>query len=273
MSRFKDTAQHVMLRTPNQIYIAPSQALCGYVAHYTISFAGNNAVPDSLTLIPDASGCLIFTYDGYSLTSTLWGATTKTYIVKNDVNSCPMRLFIEFLPGGLFSLTGIKQTDLTDLQMPIWQIDSRLHTFVANAFESAKNLSSFIDMLNLILLSYMQNRVLPQVLVSAIANINQYEGCLSVKQLANMEFYSDRHLNRLFNDYLGINVKTFSKIVRINHVLKKLSGGHYPTVDIAQTAEFYDQAHFIHTFKSICGITPKKYLESMSEFYNEPFKF
>lgn len=273
ISKFKDTAQQVMLRTENQIYIAPGQALRGYVAHYTISFANNNIVPDSLTLIPDASGCLVFTYDGSSFTSKLWGATTKTFIVKNDVNDCPMRLFIEFLPGGLFYLTGIKQTDLTDLQMPIWQINSRLHLLVTDAFESAKNLSSFIDMLNLILLSYMQNRILPQVLFSAIENIKRYKGCLSVKELANMEFYSDRHLSRLFNDYLGINVKTFSNIVRINHVLQKMSDGDHLLADIAQTSEFYDQAHFIHTFKSICGAAPKEYFENMSEFYNEPFKF
>ena len=262
-----------MLRTQNQIYIAPSQALRGYVAHYTISFANNTILPDTLTLIPDASGCLIFTYDGSSFTSKLWGATTKIFVVKNDVNDCPMRLFIEFLPGGLFYLTGIKQTDLTNLQLPVCQISRHLHSLVAAAFEKAKNLSNFIDSLNLILLSYMPNRILPQVLFSVIENIKRYKGCLAVKELANIEFYSNKHLNRLFNDYLGINVKTYSNIVRINYVLQKMSNGHHLPVDIAQTAEFYDQAHFIHTFKSICGTTPKKYLENMSEFYNEPFKF
>ncbi|MFZ5643511.1 MAG: helix-turn-helix domain-containing protein [Bacillota bacterium] len=272
ISKFKDTAQQILLRTQNQIYIEPSQALRECVAHYTISFANDNNVPDSLTLIPDASGCLVFTYDGFSLTSLLWGATTKTFTIKNDVNNCPMRLFIEFLPGGLFYLTGIKQTDLTDLQIPVWQINARLHSLIADAFESAKNLSNFIDMLNLILLSFMQKRNLPQVLFSAMENIRSHKGFLSVKELANMEFYSDRHLSRLFNDYLGMSVKTFSNIVRINHVLKIINEGHHLPVDFAQTPGFYDQAHFIHTFKAICGVTPKKYLDKMSEFYNEPFK-
>jgi len=147
------------------------------------------------------------------------------------------------------------------------------NSLVADAFESAKDISGFIGMLDLILLSYMKDRTLPQVLLSAIENIKRYKGCLSVKELADIEFYSHRHLNRLFTDYLGTNVKTFLNIVRINFMLQKMNNGRHRPVDIAQTVGFYDQAHFIRTFKSICGTTPKKYFENMSEFYNEPFKF
>lgn len=273
IAKFKGTVQQVMLSTKSQIYIEPCPALRRYIAHYTVSYAKDSIIPDSLTLIPDASGCLIFTYDGASLTSKLWGATTKTVIVENNANNCPMRLFIEFLPGGLFCITGIKQTDLTDLQLPIGQVNDRLHTLVAAAFERAESLASFIDMLNSIFLSFIKNRTIPQALCSAIDNINRFKGCLAVKELADREFYSERHLNRIFNECLGMNVKTFSAIVRINYLLPKMNDGLNRPVDIAQYAGFYDQAHFIHAFKSICGTTPKKYFENMSEFYNEPFKF
>ena len=272
ISKFKAAAEQVMLSTQNQIYIAPSQELSVYVAKYTISFVCNNIGPATITLIPDASGCLIFTYDGSSFTSLLWGTTTKTFIVKNDMNDYPMKLFIELLPSGLFFLTGIKQTEFTNLQMPLGQVNSRLHSLVSDAFESAENLNDFIEKLNRILLSYIQSRTLPQALFSALENIKRYKGCLSVKELAEMEFYSDRHLNRLFNDYLGTNIKTFSNIVRIHHVLQRMSCGKHLPADIAQVSGFYDQAHFIHTFKAICGTTPKKYFANMSEFYNEPCK-
>ncbi len=36
---------------------------------------------------------------------------------------------------------------------------------------------------------------------------------------------------------------------------------------------FYDMPHFIHEFKSICGITPQKYQDNMSDFYSEIAKF
>jgi len=272
ISKLKDIEQQVILNSQNQIYIAPSQALRGYVAKYTISFGSNSIVSDMMTLIPDASGCLIFTFDGSSVTSLLWGVTTKTFTVENNMNYYPIQLYIELLPGGLFYLTGIKQTELTNLQMPLQQINSRLHSLVSDAFESEESLNCFIEKLNSILLTFIQKRTLPQVLFSALENVKRYNGCLSVRELAKMEFYSDRHLNRLFNDYLGTNIKTFSSIIRINQVLQKMSDVSHLPVDIAQTSGFYDQAHFIHNFKAICGETPKKYLENMSELYNESFK-
>lgn len=261
----------VMLRTQNQVYISPSQLLRKYIAHYTISWPSANVGPDKLVLIPDASGCLIFTDDGKSVNSKLWGATTKAITVDNDVNRYPFRLFIEFRPGGLFSLTGTSQTELTDLQTPL--PDRQLHSFIVEAYEKARDLSSFISRLNGILLSRIEQRMIPPAIDSAIETIRLHKGCISVKELATKEFYSSRHLNRLFTDYLGTNIKTYTTIVRINSVLQLMKGRQFSSGEFAHMAEFYDQSHFINAFRTICGATPKKYFENMSDFYNEPFKF
>ena len=42
---------------------------------------------------------------------------------------------------------------------------------------------------------------------------------------------------------------------------------------LAQEAGFYDQSHFIHDFSHICGVAPGAYLQNLSAFYNEIFKF
>lgn len=263
--------QTIMLRTQNQMYILPSQPLSQYIAHYTVSWPGANSVPDKLVLIPDASGCLIFTDNGSSVTSKLWGATTKAITVENDVNRYPFRLFIEFRPGGLFSLMGKNQAELTDLQIPL--PDKQLHSIVTEAYERAMNLSSFIARLNGILLSFIEKKMIPPAVHSAIETIRLRKGCISVKELEATEFYSSRHLNRLFTDYLGINVKIYTTIVRINSVLKLMKDRQLSSGEIAHVAEFYDQAHFINAFRTICGATPTKYFANMSDFYNEPFKF
>lgn len=266
----------VMLRTATQIYLAPNPLLRGYVAHYTISFANNSIGPENLTLIPDASGCAIFSYDGSIFTSMLWGATTKTVIVKNDVNEYPFRLFIEFLQGGLFCFTKLHQAELTDRQIPLTDIDNQLHSQIAEAFERATDLRHFIAQLDSILLSMISNkpkRTLPPAILSALDTITRRKGCLSLKDLASSEYYSSKQLNRLFNAYLGTSVKKFSTIFRLNYVLQQMKEGRHTSLDIAQSADFYDQAHFIHSFKAFCGTTPQKYIESMSTFYNEPFKF
>ncbi|SET61386.1 AraC-type DNA-binding protein [Natronincola peptidivorans] len=261
-----DKVLHGRLGTENQIFVAPCEALKRYVAKYTITFESRGVASDTLTLIPDASGCLIFTFNGAAFTSLLWGTTTKTSIVKNDLNDHPMQLFIEFLPGGLYFLTGINQSDLANRQIPLTQINSQLHSLILDVFEGAKNLNDFIDRVNRVLLSYIQKRPYPQVLLSVLESIKGSKGCLSVKELAEIQRYSQRHLNRIANDYLGASLKTVSNIIRIQNVLLEMSGGDCSYTDIGQVSGFYDQAHFIHTFKSICGKSPKEFMKTCPNF-------
>lgn len=54
-----------------------------------------------ITLIPDLSGCIIYTYENNDFSSSQWGTTTKTVTIKNDVNLKKIRFFVEFMPGGL----------------------------------------------------------------------------------------------------------------------------------------------------------------------------
>lgn len=273
--KFKNIFFNEVKRTQNHIFITPHKLLKHYIAHYTISFSSNDivSIPDTLTLIPDGSGCLVFTFDGNFFGSKIYGATTKTVIVKNDVNACPMRLFIEFLPCGLYYFTGIKQMDLTDLILSLNDVNSKLHFCILEAFEMSQNLDIFIQKLNYVLISFIKNNNIPYTLLSSVKRLKLSNGIMSVKELSNLEFYSERHLNRIFNEYMGINTKTFSRIIRVNMSIQQMKNRNFVLSTLAQDMGFYDQSHFIHDFKYICGTTPKNYLLTMSDFYNEPLKF
>ncbi|MBU3130188.1 helix-turn-helix domain-containing protein [Clostridium tagluense] len=270
--KFKRSSRYAIKYTENQIYIKPHELLKPYISHYTVSFPDNSVVSDRLTLVPDASGCLVFKFDENAVDSLLWGATTKNVVVKNDVNDCPMRLFIEFLPSGLFYFTGVRQADLTDLRLSLWQVNNELHSLVVEAFERSKDLDHFIEMLNSILLPFIMEKKSLHTIPCAIEQLKQSHGMMSVKELSDLVHYSDRHLNRLFNDYIGMNIKTFSRLIRINTSIKQIKN-RKKILYLSQNIGFYDQSHFIHDFKSICGVTPKSYFSNMSDFYNETLKF
>ena len=42
---------------------------------------------------------------------------------------------------------------------------------------------------------------------------------------------------------------------------------------LAQALGYYDQAHFNHDFKSVCGVSPTVYQQKLSDFYRETHKF
>ncbi len=70
-----------------------------------------------------------------------------------------------------------------------------------------------------------------------------------------------------------MSAKMFLKLVRINNTINILKYTDYNLADNAQILGFYDQSHFIKDFKAICGVTPKSFMENMSDFYNEEFKY
>ena len=269
-----------MKQSKNHIYIAPHPLLTKYIAHYTISFPNKHKIikdtnNSDLIIIPDGSGCMVFTYEDNNLSSSLWGATTKTVAVKKDINSEKIRFFIEFMPGGLRAITGIKQSELSDVKVPIDEIDKSLENFLIQAIENSKNIDDMISMVNLIFLKAIdRNNKEHSVIDSALHKIKYLNSGLTIKELSVSECISERHLHRLFNEYIGINAKMFIRLARINNsikLLKKINSEN--CLDITYSLGFYDQSHFINDFKQICGVSPKVFIKNMSDFYNEQFKY
>ncbi|MEG0377948.1 MAG: DUF6597 domain-containing transcriptional factor [Eubacterium sp.] len=148
-SLFKGSVQETIACTPTHLYIAPHALLKPYIAHYTLTFSGIGALPDYLNLIPDASGCMVFTFDGNTLKSLFWGPTTKTQTVTNDKQNIPLRFFIEFNPGGAHQLLGFSLKDLTDKQYSVDIIQADLSKNITAIFETVKTLQTLIDAVTL----------------------------------------------------------------------------------------------------------------------------
>ena len=124
-----------------------------------------------------------------------------------------------------------------------------------------------------LLLARFSGRALPGAVRGAMQRLRESSGMLPVGELAAESGYSQRHLNRLFGETVGMNVKTFARLVRVNGAIRLLRQGSGSLAALAQEAGFYDQSHFIHDFSHICGVAPGAYLQNLSAFYNEIFKF
>jgi AraC-like DNA-binding protein len=74
--------------------------------------------------------------------------------------------------------------------------------------------------------------------------------------------FSARHFNQLFRNVVGLTPKLFCRVQRLRQVLYLLDGKkHADWIDVALTCGYFDQAHFIHDFRSFAGCTPGEYLE------------
>ena len=251
-------------RTPTHIYLLPHPALRQSVAHYTLCLASQEGADhgESLTLVPDASGCLVFDLSPAGLSGRLFGPSTQLATVHNDLGLCPFRFFIECPPGGLFSLLGLPQWELADRVFPLSQLIPDLERAVSEAFCAADSLSAFIAAVDALLLARPRFRNPAEPMLNALA---------AGERLSDLG-WSPRHLSRLFRQGTGPGAKSFLRVVRVNKAVRRLSAGPVSLTFLAQELGYYDQSHFIHDFSSIMGLTPGAYTGHMADFYKEPLK-
>lgn len=85
-------------------------------------------------------------------------------------------------------------------------------------------------------------------------------GVVSIKELSEKVFWSNRQISRYFNENYGLSVKEYANILRINSTYKDLAKGeHYP-----QT-EYFDQSHFIKEIKKYTGVKPKTLIKNKND--------
>jgi len=84
----------------------------------------------------------------------------------------------------------------------------------------------------------------------------------NIERLA-MEFgFSERYIQKLFLNYVGISPKGFFSVQRFNKSLELVRSANRSLTNIAYECGYYDQAHFIKEFKSYTGITPSQLIRS-----------
>ncbi|EGT4048483.1 AraC family transcriptional regulator [Clostridioides difficile] len=270
--RFINKNRSLLVCEDNFVYLLPCIQLRNWISNFTISFPNQTIISDNYTIIPHGSVTLVFFYDATGLHSLLFGPTTKPKTVGGIANRCDVILIIEFQPAGFFPIIGIQQSELIDKVVPFSIINTLLDLEIKKIFNESLSIDKLILKLEELLISNIKIEYSYEFIL-AIQLIIQNSGNISSQEISKKVFYSSRHLNRFFNQYLGLSMKSFSRLVRINKSIKLLNNNKTSLMSICNELGFYDIPHFIKDFKIVCGITPQKYRANMSDFYSEIAKF
>ncbi|TQX30961.1 helix-turn-helix domain-containing protein [Clostridioides difficile] len=270
--RFINKNRSLLVCEDNFVYLLPCIQLRNWISNFTISFPNQTIISDNYTIIPHGSVTLVFFYDATGLHSLLFGPTTKPKTVGGIANRCDVILIIEFQPAGFFPIIGIQQSELIDKVVPFSIINTLLDLEIKKIFNESLSIDKLILKLEELLISNIKIEYSYEFIL-AIQLIIQKSGNISSQEISKKVFYSSRHLSRLFNQYLGLSMKSFSRLVRINKSIKLLNNNKTSLMSICNELGFYDIPHFIKDFKIVCGITPQKYRANMSDFYSEIAKF
>lgn len=176
-------------------------------------------------------------YFGGTMTTT----STFTRVPNSDFAG------IRFKPGGVAAFYSLNLLELVDriIDFP----DPELHALMYPDDQLGERLDRFFT-------RKLNTRILPVLAISE--SVNLHRGLITVDQLAKQHHISKRSLERHFNATIGVGPKEFIKVIRFQHLLKKLKvkDSQESLLQIAYEMGYYDHAHLTREVRRYGGQNP-----------------
>lgn len=98
----------------------------------------------------------------------------------------------------------------------------------------------------------------------AVSTIINAKGVITIKQLRDQLYITERTFERKFLKEIGVTPKQFARIIQFNFSFNQIKESDYTKLtNIAFDNGYADQSHFIRTFKKYTGSTPKEVLSKL----------
>jgi AraC-like DNA-binding protein len=165
-----------------------------------------------------------------------------------------------FKPAGAYPFIKKPLVDFRDVAVETTDFNAADFDDLHEQLGTAPTPARRIELLEKHLLGVL-HRNFEETLMPAIMQLIQVNPQWSVADIAHKTGYTQQHLNRLLGKYAGINAKGLQKIFRVNaamRLIRQMDDSTHLT-DVAYQCQYFDQAHFIHDFKTMTGFTPAAY--------------
>lgn len=134
-----------------------------------------------------------------------------------------------------------------------------LKKYLEPRFYESTDILSRIKLAEKYLLEHLGAMRENSLLSHAIGFILAHEGALSIKELAGETCISERRLERIFGEYIGVSPKKLARLVRYQYLWNSIVyAGNYDIHDLVYRFGYTDQAHLLRDFKRFHTMTPSE---------------
>jgi len=173
---------------------------------------------------------------------------------------------IRFRPGAFHALwdgaLADVQNTIMDVQQVFPQADSRYVEHVLTLDDQA----AIYDLLQLVRAKHPQPDANIELINEIITAIETDESLQTVTAVAKAFGRSERWLQQLFRDYVGIGLKWLLQRHKLLAAAEQIRASDQPNwATIAYDLGYSSQQHFITAFKQVLGKTPLQYKKDLTE--------
>ncbi|MCS4302556.1 AraC family transcriptional regulator [Chryseobacterium sp. BIGb0232] len=255
--------------------ISPPKYLAPFIRHY-LFLESNEKDIKNVRLFTDGSTGLILSANMH-LYSHLSGDQMPLSFFYGSLNS-----YKDFYSKGTFSFIAVVfqpyflnillKISAKEVRNQIISVEDvlkdKFQPFQEKLFYKTDPLTLIAD-LNAFFMKFLFEEVGPDYhLIAAVQQyILQHKGVVPSKDLEKFTGYSERHLERKFEDSIGLSPKKYSNIIRLHYFLSLINQGmtNENMTLLSYYAGYSDQSHLIREFKKNVGLTPGQYAKTKNK--------
>jgi AraC-like DNA-binding protein len=167
---------------------------------------------------------------------------------------------VAFRPGGAAPFLDVPVSELRNRTVSLDAVWGRAGATLRERLRAAPSPAATVRVLTEALHEQLAAEGPPDVVTAAVERIRRANGQVSVQTLVEESGYSHRHFTDRFRRAVGLPPKRFSRIVRLQDVLRRIRASTAGNgARLAAACGYADQSHLIREMRRLTGITPEAY--------------
>ncbi len=174
---------------------------------------------------------------------------------------------IKFKPGAFYSFVKSPISALTDSSLPVEAVFGTAGKALETAILTLEDKAAMVALADNFLQSQLPKTDDTVTLINQIVDRIIIDRTITkVEDLAALFAINKRTLQRLFNQYVGVNPKWIIRRYRLHEAAEQLASGRDVSLPaLALALGYFDQAHFGKDFKALVGVSPVQYIKQVAQ--------
>lgn len=256
---------------PGDKYV-PCDALKPYIASFWGTECPESDIPNEgspILVIPDTCVDIIFVMDHRtnSFSGHYSGINDRPFMTSPVVETTRVSYFaIRFYFWGIHVFSDYHMRDSLNTFEDSNVYFNGWDSFFKNLLIQTSSIEERIPLAERFLLSKLNIHKKNDNVLNATYCILNSKGTKHIKEVCAYTAISQRQLERLFLEYIGISMKKVSNLVRYQNLWQDIAfSPHYNILDFVDKYSFTDQSHLLNAFKKYHGVTPNQAKKIMFE--------
>ena len=219
-----------------------------------------------IPLVTKAMPSIVYECTGDGARLLLYGQNVAPIVVRASGGLMMIAWFLR--PHRLSPLFGLRADEVTGLCVPLDDWPQVREMGLVERLALADELNGRLRLMEefvvrLCAVARDGNRVAGYAAQAIVAG----EGRMQLRSLQEELRVTERSLQRLFAEHVGVSPKVYSRICKFQPAFQQLNAGNFSRLsDIAYDNGYADQSHLIREFREFTGLTPGEYLARTKAF-------